>query len=208
MVTILNPDATVLGETVTEWTEHWWTWALQAPANQNPVLDQTDHADQDNDGPVYFIAGVFGGTVDRTFEVPADKPLLVPLLNTASIKSPVPNGKEYLTNWTAAVTNLFAQIDGVSVQNPFSYFERTISSIHRETGSLLEAFPLLPASPHASPNAGQHANAHAHPSGSPAQAAGYYLMIEGLTPGEHTLHFGGDTSDGLHVDVTDHITVV
>jgi hypothetical protein len=43
---------------------------------------------------------------------------------------------------------------------------------------------------------------------SPTLGSGYWLMVSGLSPGEHTLTFGGAESDGFSVSVTDHIDVV
>src|SRR5215471_10515936 len=87
--TIVRSNAAIAGESVSQWTGDWWTWALQSPANQNPVLDQTGaFANVNNNGPVFFIAGDFGGDVERTFTVPAGKPLLVPLLNAFDVEGP------------------------------------------------------------------------------------------------------------------------
>jgi hypothetical protein len=33
-------------------------------------------------------------------------------------------------------------------------------------------------------------------------------MVQGLSPGQHTLHFGGGLNTGFSTEVTDHITVV
>jgi hypothetical protein len=75
------------GQTVAEWTQNWWTWALQAPADHNPLIDKMgSFAGTDNFGPVFFIGGTFAtgqnqGVAERTFDVPAGKPLLIPVLN-------------------------------------------------------------------------------------------------------------------------------
>jgi hypothetical protein len=42
----------------------------------------------------------------------------------------------------------------------------------------------------------------------PTKSSGYWLMVQGLAPGPHTLHFGGSLNTGFSTEVTDHITVV
>jgi hypothetical protein len=46
------------------------------------LLDETGaFAGANNTGPVYFIAGTLGGAAERNLDVPAGKPLLIPVLN-------------------------------------------------------------------------------------------------------------------------------
>src|SRR5215475_9696709 len=146
--TIVRSNAAIAGQSVSQWTGDWWTWALQSPTNQNPVLDQTGaFANINNNGPVFFIAGDFGGDVERTFTVPAGKPLLVPLLNLVDVEGPgiaptIPGWKgtfEAEVNKVLAgfqngdgpngfqpgVSSVFATIDGAPVKNPQSYLEKS-----------------------------------------------------------------------------------
>src|SRR5262249_42606793 len=93
--TIDAPNAIVDGKTIAQWTQDWWTWALQSPAYKNALDDTTgkyahvgngDHqnaqGDQDQPG-VFFIAGTQGTATDatRTFTVPQGDALLVPMIN-------------------------------------------------------------------------------------------------------------------------------
>jgi hypothetical protein len=214
--TIVRSNAAIAGESVSQWTGDWWTWALQSPANQNPLLDQTGaFANVNNNGPVFFIAGDFGGDVERSFTVPAGKPLLVPLLNAFDVEGPgiaptIPGWKgtfEAEVNKALAgfqngggpngfqpgVSSVFATIDGVPVKNPQSYLEKSgfFSMGPVQPGSLIESFGLADGTVL-----------------SPTKSVGYWLMITGLSPGEHTLEFGGIEKNGFSVHVTDHITVV
>ncbi|NUT47924.1 MAG: signal protein [Saccharothrix sp.] len=62
--------------------ERWWTWAASSPDDRNPVVDTTGEfcaADQPTD--VWFVAGTFGGAVERTCEVPAGRPIVGPVVN-------------------------------------------------------------------------------------------------------------------------------
>ncbi len=61
---------------------HWWQWALSIPAAINPITDATgEFAAVGQSGPVWYLAGNFGGTTVRTVTVPADKALFFPILN-------------------------------------------------------------------------------------------------------------------------------
>jgi len=68
-----------------EFQTRWWTWATQ-PANINPVTDTSGRfCMRDQPVEVWLLAGSLGdGPVERQCRVPADKPLLVPVVNLAS----------------------------------------------------------------------------------------------------------------------------
>ncbi|MGW4390877.1 signal protein [Streptomyces sp. NPDC004685] len=60
----------------------WWTWAASEPEKTNPVADQDGSAcglNQPQD--VWFLAGTFGGQVERACKVPAGRPIAFPLVN-------------------------------------------------------------------------------------------------------------------------------
>jgi hypothetical protein len=102
-----------------------------------------------------------------------------------------------MNDWQHSVTGRFASIDGHSVSNTQSYLERTdfFSMGKVQEGSLLDKRLRVPVGTDLSTT----------------KSAGYWLMVEGLTPGAHTLDFGG-TAGGIlganSVHVIDHITVV
>ena len=190
--TILPPNASVAGKSIQDWTAAWWIWVLQSPAATNPLLDTTGaFANVNNDGPVFFIAG---NTATRSFDVPAGRPILLPMINLFDVESVPPDPPEatLLDRQTAAdlvvgafldavnKNSLFASIDGNAVANPSDYLEVTgfFDMGPTQAGSLLEAIGL--------------------PAGTvafPTKSGGYWLMIDGLAPGPHELHFGGSAGD-------------
>jgi hypothetical protein len=191
--TILPPNSVVAGKTIADWTAAWWTWALQAPAAQNPLTDTTGaFASLNNNGPVFFIAGTTGLTnsVARTFQVPAGKPVLLPMINffdtepaeidppTASLDDRKNAADLVVTGWLNAVdpASLFASIDGHPAPDLAQYLEVTglFSMGATQSGSLIASF-------------GVPVGAELYPT----KAAGYWLMIDGLAPGPHTVQFGG-----------------
>ena len=134
----LQSHGMVAGETVAQWTQDWWKWALQSPAATSPMLDQTGaFADVNNTGSMFFIGGSFSsGDVTRTFDVPAGKPILIPILNNVALQftgrgpDPVTGGKGAgnmgITDWQKSVTSLFLNIDGTPVSNLQSDIHDTI----------------------------------------------------------------------------------
>jgi hypothetical protein len=222
--TILDPQSCVDGATIAAWTGRWWTWGLQAPAAGNPLTDTTGaDANVNNGGPVFFIAGTFSppNTADRTFDVPAGKPVLLPMINFFDVEgqgiAPSPgvdtshgeaalraSMKALIAADLANVTSLHAEIDGVAVKNPYFYKEISgfFSMGKAQPGSLLDSIGVPAGTPTCTTISG-----------------GYWLMIEGLTPGEHTLTFGGtqaafsfngpeNTYGPFSTSVVDHIKVV
>src|SRR6185295_11156121 len=76
---VIDGGSTVAGKTIGEWTADWWNWA----GASNVIGDPDGSAANNNQsGPVFFVAGTSGGApVTRTFTVPAGKNVLFPLAN-------------------------------------------------------------------------------------------------------------------------------
>jgi len=201
--TIVDPNDPkgVLGKTIAQWTQDWWTWEIQSPANKNAVDDKTGkYANVGNDqsgSGVFFIGGTRSGDATRTFTVPYGDALLVPVINYFDTADPKNLENHLVNNFIAGVdvTKLSATIDGNPIANLSQYLETSgffsMGTIRPNTvatelfGNDLIGLPLTPT-----------------------KATGYYLMIEGLSLGEHTLEFGGSSPGFLNSrHVVDHITV-
>lgn len=197
--TVLPPGSIVAGKSIADWTADWWTWALQAPSNQSPLADTTGaFAGVNNGGPVFFIAGSFGSApMTRTFSVPEGRPLLVPMINFFDTEPSILDGGAALNdrqnaanvvvgNWLSSVdtASLFASIDGTAVANPAQYLQVTglFSMGPTQAGSVIASFGVTPGDVL-----------------DPTKSAGYWLMIDGLALGPHTLHLGG-SSNGFTPD--------
>lgn len=201
---ILQSHGQVAGETIAQWSQDWWTWALQTPFATSPMLDTTGaNASVGNTGAMFFIAGSFGGDVTREFEVPADKPLLVPVLNALALqytgRGPDPStggqgaANQYQVGWRESVTDIFLKIDGQSIGKLQTDFVKTdwFSSGTVQPGSVAEAFGLTG-------DLGLE------------KSSGYWAVLKGFAPGStHTLEFGGSWDNGTSsVHITDTIHVV
>jgi hypothetical protein len=211
---VLNPNDTVSGETITQWTEDWWRWAWQAPASSNPASDPDGrfaHVNgNDGSGPVFFISGSpsqdAASVTERDITVPAGKAILFPLINVidaegpgipASIPglNPIATTNLVISDFMSHVNKdtLFANIDGVGVKNPLAYSERTgIFSLGPvQDGSVLNSFGVSAGTP--TPT---------------TKADGYWLMLNGLPQGDHTLAFGGSmTGSQYSGDLFNHTVV-
>lgn len=77
--------AAVGGVSAAEWTVRWWRWTHSFPNGLEPYLDRDGRRcamGQDEDGPVWFLAGTDGRfDARRRCQVPLGKHLLVPVIN-------------------------------------------------------------------------------------------------------------------------------
>jgi hypothetical protein len=203
---VVDAGGTVAGKTISQWTADWWNWAVAEPTGNDPLTDTTGaNATLHQSGPVFFVGGQgagASGAVSRSFNVPGDKFLLVPLINVLVAAGPDPNfsttkeeAEKYVTQ-AAKLDQLFATLDGQAIPNLASHREAsptnfTINFADKNVTGL-------------GPGAFNDANSD-----------GYWLMFKPLSAGNHTLHFGGGldsfeiapgfSAPPLSVDVTDHV---
>ena len=195
-------------------TAEWWKWVIDIPPEINPLLDETgENCDIDQQGPVWFLAGTtFPLTeAERECTIPEGKKILFPIINTfcseltyeAAIKEalgipqdqPIPPSqlKEGLRlcaeNIIDLVDILEVSIDGKEITNlenfrvqsplfTISYPEDNVFGVTENTDIPQKAI-----------------------------ADGYWVLVKGLKPGEHTIEFRGGISGVFETHVTYHITI-
>jgi hypothetical protein len=175
---VFGPNDLVDGTTIAQWTQDWWTWLWQDPSSKNPTTDQTGgYANVHNNGSVFFIAGGPDGNFERTFNVPAGKLLLIPMINAIDTEDPQKTETKFTSDFLKSVTSDFATIDGVKLQ---PYTETTGFFDMGATVARTVAADFFGA-----PVGSQL---------SPSKASGYWLMVGGLSRGTHDLQFGGSSS--------------
>jgi hypothetical protein len=181
---VYPPDSTPYNLTYGEWSARWWQWVISLPEAINPLTDNTGEdcaQGQNQTGPVWFLTGTFGGSVERTCTIPEGKAILFPILNFVNVRSAPTETEEDLrmTNKVQAdnAALLEASVDRVPLQDLQNY--------RAESPSLFNiTFP--------------EGNILGIPGGSSeAVADGYWVMLQPLPVGEHTIHFRG-----AYVDVT------
>jgi len=170
------------GKTFGEWTAKWWLWALSTPTEKNPLKDNTGvNCDVAQNGPVWFLAGTFGGSADRTCNVPSGKAIMFPVYNAECSYAEYPQYKteSELRNCAKAqtdtVTSLDVSIDGIK-----------ISDLKQKYRVQSQLFDLM------FPNNNVY-GVSAGPS--KAVSDGYWVILQPLSPGKHEVRFSGSAVD-------------
>lgn len=191
------------GQTYGQWAVRWWQWALSIPASSNPVADTSgEFAGVGQSGPVWFLAGTFGNSVERTVTIPAGKGIFLPIHNwifgaiagdcdpsNPGVPCDVPTLQAAAAAATESVQSLDVFIDGQPVPNVRDY--RAASPGGFDVTLPEDAVLGLPTG-----TFGPHV------------ADGYWLMLEPLPPGSHTvaLHVTNPVF-GLEYTVVHHLNV-
>jgi hypothetical protein len=200
---VYAPHAKARGGTMAEWSAAWWKWALGKRVSKSPLFDETGaNADVGNKGKVYFLAGVVNtsGKVERTVTMPAGTPIFFPVVSTSADNSGVPpthkSVKRLRSEAAASVdstTNVYATVDGLAVQDVQAHRERS---------------PVFSYTLPATGNISQHFGVDVSGRVGGAVSDGYWVMLKPLSPGQHTVRFGGTFQNtGFKLDVTYHVTV-
>lgn len=193
---IIPLGANAYGKTYGEWAAAWWTWGLSTPASVNPITDPDGrYAAVNQSGPVWFLAGNFGGATVRDVTVPAGKALLFPIVNTFVGFLPtetvdLPGARQFCKDSIDSAARLACEIDGRPVIGVSSYREQT--PVFKVT---------LPIDNVLDPSIGGQAL-------DPMVDEGIYLLLAPLARGPHTIHWHGyvGTFD-FELDLTYHLTV-
>ena len=205
---IAPPNSKPHGASYAQWSAAWWQWAfsLHAYVPLNPLL-ATGAVDcsygQTSD--VWFLVGtVASGNTYRNCSIPTGTWLLFPVFDAwcdnvgVSPPATIDQLKQCAADYVV-VTELHASIDGVPVSNlsayhaayaPFGYTVPAVDNMLQYFGADMPGkdWPTTYAWP--------------------AATDGYWLMLNPLPPGFHTINFGGTNHYGFQIDITYAITVV
>ena len=178
----------------------WWQWALETPTADNPVLDITGvNCGVNQKGKYWFLAGTFGGSAERYCTIPSGKSLFFPVVNTSygAFLTDPPGTKaiRYIRSFTggiAACTNISATLDSVRVS---IVHERSIPFVVR-----LPEDNVLSATPDQIKNLML----------APSVDEGDYVLLNPLSPGNHTIVFENDPVQGcpIQLKVTYHLSIL
>lgn len=199
--TVLPPHANAYGMGYDELATGWTEWAMSIPLATSPILDEDgSYAAIGQSGPVWYLAGTFGGAVTRTITVPSGKALFFPVANYFWVNTPElgddpwsPAQEAFARSVLAGLVdtgqNLVLQIDGRTVPNVYELL-RAASTV----GTC-----MLPADNLYGAQAGPHE----------CVADGFWALLPPMSTGHHTVYFYGEYGavPGFYVDVTYHISV-
>lgn len=174
-----------------DWSARWWEWLLSIPAATNPnIATGKMDCSVGQAGDVWFLAGSFGATVQRSCAVPQGKALFFPMINTIVYK-PLPTEtlndlrRQASVDFIDKTTSLKCTIDGMPCAFDLRRFRAsspTFSIIAPKDGFItpddLKPRPEIVSD-------------------------GYWMMLKPLPArgAPYTIRFGG-TANGATVDVT------
>jgi hypothetical protein len=161
-------------------------------------------------GDIFFLVGTLGGSAERECTISEGQDILIPIINRICIDKPGAFGaeprdffppkerpgkpatscQENVENFIDQASNLEVTIDGVSIENLQDF--RVLSYPFPLKVQEDDLFGVLFEVP---------------PGTYISISDGYWIVVESLPEGEHTIHFAGQ-APGLTVDVTYHLTVV
>ena len=204
---ILPSGSTVAGETLPQYTARWWQSALQVPyTTQSPLTDPTGaRASRGDVGPVTFLYG--GSSPDPVTNISRsatirDDFVFFPVLNAfftkTSLDDPATTEADLRAMAVQSIDearSLYATIDGVPVPQSELLEHREASPVFTldlPADNIFSEFGL-PA---------EHIDL--------TVSDGYWLMLEPLGPGRHTLAFGGQFGPSFNstLNVTYDLNVV
>jgi hypothetical protein len=161
-------------------------------------------------GDIFFLVGTLGGSAERECTISEGQEILIPIINRVCIDKPGAFGEEPRTfdppKERPGKPATSCQVDVESVIDQASNLEVTIDGVSIEN---LQDFRVLS---YPFPVKLQGDNLYGDLFGVPPGtyigiSDGYWIVVESLQEGEHTIHFAGQALD-LTVDVTYHLTVV
>jgi hypothetical protein len=164
-----------------EWTARWWQWVSSIPEDRNPVADQTgENCGEGQSGPVWFLAGTFGGLNERNCEIPAGKSILFPILNAACTKFEYPQLqteselRSCAISLNEAVIELIVTIDGQPInEQQLNRVQSPLFVLNLPEGNIIS---------------GQQGSTE-------AVSDGFWVFLPPLEPGAHDIHFRGAIVD-------------
>lgn len=204
---VVRPKQKAFEMSYGEWSARWWQFVFGLPEADNPLNDTTGAlCGKGQWGPVFFLVGTTGGDpVVRACTIPAGKGLLIPVVNFGGAVPDDADTIEAVAEMAAGavdmvdVSTLSFTIDGVAVKNLADY--RFRSPVFSFTGAVPNIFSVAGCGPTA-PNCyeGFHEQ---------GVAEGYWILLNPLPAGNHTIHLHGEIPDwGFVVDVTYHLQVL
>jgi hypothetical protein len=181
-----------------ELSAQWWQWALSIPTPSNPLTDVTGtNCMAGQRGDVWFLTGPFGsGALSRRCSVPQGVALFFPIVNFVNINVPHHCGQDGPLSVAELRAPVAPFINGVSGMTA-TLDSRALKGIRR-----IQSAPFAVTLPVDNIFVGPCGGGSPAGIFSPATDDGYYVLVDGLTPGVHTLQFTAAGTADLNVTYT------
>ena len=186
----------VYDQTIGNWGHAWWQWALNFPTADNPLVQDGDvDCSAGQSDKVWYLAGTLGGSAERRCSIKKGKAIFFPLLNgifwTPEDCADEPSCRTGVGALIDAITGWTCTVDGA----PCVWSAQIVRAQS-------DARPLnLPKGSIAVTDFGYAPGVR-----EVSIADGYWVMLDPLPPGPHTIHFTSSAPD-FALDVTYHLTV-
>ena len=185
-------------------TAKWWEWVLAIPPNVNPLADETgENCNVDQKGPVWYLAGTTGGSAERDCTIPQGKAILFPIINvfcsevTDNIVTTIDSPSQLKPGLVSCAQSFMDIVDTLKV---------TIDN--KDLTDLQNTRVLSPVFKISYPNPNVY-NVDTTEEPQKSVSDGFWVLLKGLTPGEHDITFTGGISElGFETTVTYHLTIV
>jgi hypothetical protein len=200
-----HPEEKPFGNTYISWCEAWVKHIYSIPCDQHPLVATDVNTNEIvQEGPVFFLHGTIGGTVNRAVTIPQGKGIFFPVLNyTATYPchmypgfKPAPGQslQDFLqinaSTMVNQAANMSVSLDGVRINDVMPYRFTTPMFYFNASPELTCADPCITGELQ------------------PGLSDGYWIMLKPLSPGKHTLHYRGSYPKvGWVMDVTYEIEV-
>jgi hypothetical protein len=196
---VYPPDAEPFRRTYAEWSALWWKWVVAIPHGVNPLSDPDGtQCAIGQQGPVWFLAGTGGGPATRSCTIPAGKAILFPIINFLN-DYPCPKDLNFEPA-PGQTLEAFLQEGAKDFVDQADVLRVTVDGNRirgvRQHRAVSKLFSFTAAA--------DNAVSDACLTGSPqlGTSDGYWIMLQPLPPGQHTLSFKGTTTGGFSTEVT------
>jgi hypothetical protein len=204
---IPNAFAFEVSEPNKQLTAKWWEWVLAIPPEDNPLLGED--CDVDQKGPIWYLAGTTGGSDERECTIPEGKDILFPIVNVfCSEVTDEEFIKQIINTMEEDIPPSQLKLGLIGCAEFFmdqvDILEVTIDG--EEIASLEDFRVQSPIFKIAYPEDNVYGvETTTEPQKSISD--GFWILLEGLEPGEHTIEFTGGISGVFETSVTYHLTI-
>jgi len=173
-------NSNAYGHSYGGWSAEWWKWFLSIPTPDHPGVG--GDCNEGQSGPVFFLAADFTGSAGVPCTIPAGKAILLAMVNVecSTVEAPPFFGTDEEELRACAkcfadqivVSSLEATLDGKGLKDLGSYRAASPLFTFEYPADNIFGIPGGPAT-------------------GDSVSDGYWLLLNPLPAGDHTLSFGG-----------------